>query len=217
MLITMEELPGIIMRSIMISGTATLLSTAWSLPLTIKLSLSKHPLKESLMGILNSLVGFPTVLVGLLLYLVFSSSGPLGMLRLIYTPQAIIIGEALLITPLMMSLLYEVVCRSVSVYWELAISLGASKRRATWFVMEQTLPELMIVLLMSFSRAIGELGVALLVGGNIKGFTRVITTSIALAIEAGEFDLAVFLGMVLLTMMILLATTVRLLRAWLEK
>ncbi|RLF23756.1 MAG: ABC transporter substrate-binding protein, partial [Thermoprotei archaeon] len=211
------ELPGIIMRSIMISGTATLLSTAWSLPLTIKLSLSKHPLKESLMGILNSLVGFPTVLVGLLLYLVFSSSGPLGMLRLIYTPQAIIIGEALLITPLMMSLLYEVVCRSVSVYWELAISLGASKRRATWFVMEQTLPELMIVLLMSFSRAIGELGVALLVGGNIKGFTRVITTSIALAIEAGEFDLAVFLGMVLLTMMILLATTVRLLRAWLEK
>ncbi|RLF24041.1 MAG: ABC transporter substrate-binding protein [Thermoprotei archaeon] len=213
----MEELPGIIMRSIMISGTATLLSTAWSLPLTIKLSLSKHPLKESLMGILNSLVGFPTVLVGLLLYLVFSSSGPLGMLRLIYTPQAIIIGEALLITPLMMSLLYEVVCRSVSVYWELAISLGASKRRATWFVMEQTLPELMIVLLMSFSRAIGELGVALLVGGNIKGFTRVITTSIALAIEAGEFDLAVFLGMVLLTMMILLATTVRLLRAWLEK
>jgi len=216
-LITMEELPGIIMRSIMISGTATLLSTAWSLPLTIKLSLSKHPLKESLMGILNSLVGFPTVLVGLLLYLVFSSSGPLGMLRLIYTPQAIIIGEALLITPLMMSLLYEVVCRSVSVYWELAISLGASKRRATWFVMEQTLPELMIVLLMSFSRAIGELGVALLVGGNIKGFTRVITTSIALAIEAGEFDLAVFLGMVLLTMMILLATTVRLLRAWLEK
>ncbi|RLF06916.1 MAG: ABC transporter substrate-binding protein [Thermoprotei archaeon] len=164
------------------------------------------------MGVFNTLIGFPTVLAGLLLYLLFSHAGPLGALNLLYTPQIIIIGQAILITPLLISLTYETFVKALSDYWELAISLGASKIQAYKLVIREVLGDVVIASLIAFARAIGELGVALLVGGNIKGFTRVLTTAIALEVEKGEFDKAMILGLVLFATILVVVLTARIIR-----
>ena len=152
----------------------------------------------------------PTVLVGLLFYFLFSSQGPLGFLHLLYTPQAIIVGESVLITPLLVSTGYRVLRGAVETYGELALSLGATEGQALGLVVRESLPGLLGSLVMGFSRAIGELGVALLVGGNIRGYTRVLTTAIALEVSKGSFEKAVALGCVLVAIALGVAVAVRL-------
>jgi len=199
-------------RSLLISGSATILATSWSLPASILLS-ERERAPRIVIPIVESIVGMPTVLVGLLLYMALSSSGPLGYLNLLYTPYAIILGQAILVTPLLISVLYRVLREATRVYGELAESLGADawQRRAT--VLSQSLSGLMGAIVMSFSRAIGELGVALMVGGNISGYTRVMTTAIALEVSKGNFELAASLGMILLSISALVSIALRLLGA----
>ncbi|HIE24336.1 MAG TPA: ABC transporter permease subunit, partial [Candidatus Korarchaeota archaeon] len=119
-------------------------------------------------------------------------------LRLLYTPLAISIGQAVLITPLLVTFAYQALEREKREVWELAISLGAQSRQASTTLFRETMPKLLNASLIVFNRAIGELGVALMLGGNIKGFTRVMTTAIALEVSKGEFELALFLGGLLL-------------------
>jgi len=207
-----SEALDITARSLFISSSATLLALLWSIPASIKIASLRSKWRDPIMGVFNTLIGFPTVLVGLLLYLLFSHAGPLGALNLLYTPQIIIIGQAILITPLSISLTYETFVKALSDYWELAISLGASRIQAYKLVIREVLGDIMIASLIAFARAIGELGVALLVGGNIKGFTRVLTTAIALEVEKGEFDKALILGLALFATILIVVLTARIIR-----
>lgn len=203
------EVLDITFRTLYISGLATVLSILWSLPAAYLLSFRQRiGLLESL---LESLVGIPTTLLGLLLFMLFSSSGALGFFKLLYTPQAIIIGQSILVTPLLISTSYRVLREVVVPYFELALSLGASKIQAMIIILRESAAGIIASIIMSFSRAVGELGVAMMVGGNIKGFTRVLTTAIALGVTRGEFETAIILGVILLALTISTAIAVKVL------
>jgi len=205
-----DETLATILRSIYVSGTATLLASVWSLPTSYVLTLKRRV--GVVEAVIESLVGIPTVLLGLLLYILLSSSGPLAPLgiKLLYTPQAIILGESLLVTPLMISTSYRVLKNSVVMYSELALSLGASKTQVMTLVIKESLPGVVASIIMSFSRALGELGIAMMVGGNISGYTRVMTTAIALGVVRGEFEEAIALGLVLMAIMVVISVTLKL-------
>lgn len=205
-----DETLATILRSIYVSGTATLLASVWSLPTSYVLTLKRRV--GVVEAVIESLVGIPTVLLGLLLYILLSSSGPLAPLgiKLLYTPQAIILGESILVTPLMISTSYRVLKNSVVMYSELALSLGASKTQVMTLVIRESLPGVVASIIMSFSRALGELGIAMMVGGNISGYTRVMTTAIALGVVRGEFEEAIVLGLVLMAIMVVISVTLKL-------
>lgn len=149
------------------------------------------------------------------MYMLLSSEGPLGFLRLLYTPYAVVLGQALLITPLLVSVSFRVLVQAHETFGELAVSLGATERQAMFLVVRESVPGLLAAIVMAFSRALGELGVALMVGGNIKGYTRVLTTAIALEVSRGEFELALALGGILVTALLATSLALRILRrAW---
>ncbi len=205
----MSELVEVTLRTLYISGTATLIAGVWGIPLAYLIS-SRRQLRP-LSHAMEALVGVPTVLVGLLLYLLLSRQGPLGFLNMLYTPQAIILGEAVLVTPLLVGVSHRVLSYSVKTYGELALTLGATEFQAMRIAVLQAAPGLIGAMIMAFSRAVGELGVALLVGGNIKGYTRTITTTIALEVSQGELFDAVLLGLVLVAIMISISLMLRIL------
>ena len=207
------ETGEIVLRSIFVSGLATVLASAWSLPLAFLLLISESRIGRILQDIFNSLVSIPTVVLGLLLYLVFSRSGPLGVFSLLYTPCIISIGQAVLITPLMISFLTSSLGKVKETVWETAVALGASKFQASITVLKEGYVQLVRSILVGFNRAIGELGVALMVGGNIRGYTRVMTTAIALEVSKGNFDLAITLGVMLLITTLAITVIVRFLGA----
>jgi len=206
-----DELFEITIRSLAISGTATLLAGSWSIPSAYLISRSSR-LSKILMPIVEAIVGLPTVLVGLLMYMLLCGRGPLGILNLLYTPYAITVGQAILISPLLISTSFRVLAHAQESYGELALTLGATERQAMQLVLVQSLPGLMASIVMSFSRALGELGVALMIGGNIRGYTRVITTAIALEVSRGEFELALMLGGVLVILLVAVSMSLRTLR-----
>ena len=203
------EVAEIAFRSLMVSGLATLMASIWSIPLAAALTHSKSKLCRAVLDVLNAMIGMPTVLIGLLLYLLLSRTGPLGVFNLLYTPLAISFGQAILITPLLVSLAAEHLGRVRESVSELALSLGATRVQMATTVIRETGPQLVSTVLVAFNRAIGELGVALMVGGNIRKFTRVMTTAIALEVEKGEFELALALGGILLFITILVTIMVR--------
>jgi len=207
-----NEVYEITLRSLYISSFATALALTWSIPISIKIATMKSDIRDAIISMFNALFALPTVLVGLLLYMLLSRSGPLGSLGLLYTPQAIIIGQAVLITPLLVSLMYEIFIKALSDYWELAMSLGATKGQAYMLIVREVLNDLLSSSLIGFGRAIGELGVALTIGGNIKGYTRVLTTAIALEVEKGEFEVAMILGGLLFVVILSIVLSVRVIR-----
>ena len=207
----LSEVLEITIRSITVSGAATLLASLWGIPMAYTISRSRE-LSALLMPVFEAIVGLPTVLVGLILYILLSSRGPLGVLKLLYTPYAIIIGQAILVTPLLVSTSFRVLYHVQEVYGELALTLGATDRQVMHLVLVQSFPGLLASMIMSFSRALGELGVALMVGGNIRGYTRVITTAIALEVSRGEFELALILGAILVAFLIAFSLSLRVLR-----
>ncbi len=200
----------ITLRSIYISGLAAILASIWSIPLGILLSISRTRYSKLLVSIFNMMIGLPTVLIGLLLYLILSRSGPLGFLNLLYTPTAIIVGQAILITPLIISLVYEVVAGESIELIEMLKTYGADKWKIIETLIEEARDRIIGTSVIGFERALGELGIALMLGGNIKGLTRVFTTSIALEVQKGEFELAIQLGFILLVIDLLLIILIRL-------
>lgn len=211
----MSEIVDITLRSLWISGSATLLASSWSI--LFAYYLSKNPsVARFIVSVLEGLVGVPTVLIGLLLYMLLSSRGPLGVLGLLYTPYSIIIGQAILITPLITSISYRVLSKSWSDYGELALTLGASEKQAISLVLRESLPGVIAAIVMGFSRASGELGIALMVGGNIRGYTRVLTTAIALEVSRGEFETALILGGILVVIVVIVSLSLRILKRMYE-
>ena len=189
----------ITIRSLHISGTATLLSVLWSLPLGVLIGIKTFLGKELVKGVFNALLGMPTVALGLILYLLFSESGPLGFLNILFYPQAIMIGQAILITPIIISLTISAVESVDPEIKDLAKTLGASDVEASLAVLRESIGGVSLAIIASFNRAIAELGVALAVGGNIRGLTRVLTTTIAMEMqERGRIEYGFALTGVLL-------------------
>jgi tungstate transport system permease protein len=204
-----QEVAEVVMRSLFISGTATVLATSWSIPIAMIITAKESEFRRALLDVANALVAIPTVIIGLVLYLLFSRSGPLGFFDILYTPIAIAIGQAVLITPLIISLSASVLRETRSGIWEMAVSIGATERQALVTMVAESFPKLLTTILLGFNRAIGELGVALMLGGNIKGFTRVMTTVIALEVSKGEFEFALTLAGILLLVTFAVTAIVR--------
>lgn len=189
---------GIVSRSLFFSGVAILLAALWGTPIAMLLALKNFRGKTIVKTFFNSLMGIPTVVLGLILYLVFSKGGPLGFLDLLYTPGAIILGEAILVTPILISIATSAIEAVDPEVMNLAKTLGASESQASIAVLKEALNGFLLSNIASFNRAIAELGVALLVGGNIVGLTDVLTTAISRYTQRGELDLAIALGIILM-------------------
>ncbi|MEM3536592.1 MAG: ABC transporter permease [Candidatus Bathyarchaeia archaeon] len=193
--------------SLFISGTATLLAALWGTPIAMILGLKNFRGKSLVKSFFNALIGMPTVALGLILYFIFSSKGgPLGFLRLLYTPTAVIIGEAVLITPIIVTLATTAIEAIDPEIANLAKTLGANDAQVSVAVLKEASNGIFSAILTSFNRAIAELGVALMVGGNI-----VLTTQIASQINY-DLTISVALTIILLLVVFLTNTLVYLIR-----
>lgn len=194
-----REVFSIVLLSFSISLTAVFFSSLFSLPLSLLLALKKFRGNRFIVSSMNSLMAVPAVAIGLVIYLLISRRGPLGVLGLLYTPWAMIIAQAILATPIITSLSHQTLKRVGSMVKETAVSLGASGWQMVLTVLKEAKSSLMAAFIVGFARVIGETGMTMMVGGNIKGATRVMTTAIALETMKGDFELAVALGIILLT------------------
>jgi tungstate transport system permease protein len=194
------EIYGIVSRSLFFSGTAVILAILWGTPLSMLIAMKEFRGKTVIKTFLNTLIGLPTVVLGLILFLIFSRGGPLGFLGLLYTPAAIIIGQAILVTPILVSIGVSAIESVDPEIMHLAKTLGASESQAQIAVLKEAVNGVVLSDIASFNRAIGELGVVLLVGGNLAGGglrTDVLTTAISRNTAIGEIGLAVALGILL--------------------
>jgi tungstate transport system permease protein len=205
------ELYGIVYRTLLFSGAAAIIATLWGTPIAMAISLKDFRGKNTVKAFINSLIGIPTVVLGLVLFLAFSNGGPLGFLGLLYTPSGIIIGEAILVTPIIISIATSAIEAVDPDIMNLAKTLGASESQASIAVLKEAVNGVLLSNFASFNRAVAELGVALLVGGNIAGSglrTDVLTTAISRYTQRGEFDLAIALGIILMLIVIAVNMTV---------
>jgi len=199
-------------RSLAVSGLATLLATLWAIPLAMIIALRSFRGKRLLKAFFNALLGIPTVVLGLILYLLFSRSGPLGLFHLLYTPLGISIGQSVLVAPIVISFGVSSIEATSSEVKDLAKTLGASDTQVSLKVAKEALGGVILSVVAAFNRAFAELGIAMMIGGNIANVTRVLTTSISLETAKGEIALSIALGIILLSIVFCLSLAVNLLR-----
>lgn len=185
-------------RSLSIAGTSCLLASLICLPLASLIHFRQFRGKRAIISTIQTLFAMPTVLVGLFVLVLFSRAGPLGLFRILFTPTAMVIGQILLISPLLLGFTISALSGVSKEVVDTATSLGASGFQTVWLVLREARYAVLAAVIMGFARAISEVGCALMVGGNIKGATRVITTAIALEASKGDIALAIALGMILL-------------------
>lgn len=205
-----SEVYATVYRTIYVAGLATLLACLWSIPIAVLLGLYNFRGKWFIKGIFNALLGIPTVALGLLLFLLFSRQGELGFLNLLFTLNGIAIGEAILVTPIIVSFTANALGSADTQLRDLARTLGASGLRTNITLIRETIWSIVLSLTASFNRCFGELGIATLVGGSILGETRVLTTSIAIWTNYGDFNRAMAFAVILMAIVIILALTVSL-------
>jgi tungstate transport system permease protein len=198
------KLLDIVLLSLRVSLTAVALSCIVGLPLGATIAVSGFPGRQTVVVVLNALMGLPPVVVGLAVYLLLSRAGPLGELGLLFTPTAMVIAQAILITPIIAALSRQVVEDGWSEYREQLRSLGEKRFGAAMTLLWDLRFSLVTIVLAGFGRAAAEVGAVIIVGGNIDGVTRVMTTAIALETSKGDLPLALGLGMVLLTIVLAL-------------
>lgn len=201
------EIMRIVMTSVLISLAASLIAAVLAIPAGVAMALHSFPGKNLAQHLLNTLMAMPTVVIGLLLYGMFSRQGPLGDWGLLFTPAAIIIAEAILIFPIMMNLTITAVNSADPRLVPTLQSLGASPLPMMLQVIRATRLAILAGIITGFGRAIGEVGAAMMLGGNIDGYTRTMTTAIALETSKGEFELGLALGIVLLVIAFVLNFT----------
>ncbi|MDH5437965.1 MAG: ABC transporter permease [Candidatus Bathyarchaeota archaeon] len=206
------EIIEITLRSIYVSGTATLLSAVWSLPLGLTIGIRDFYGKRLVKGVFNAFLGIPTVVLGLVLFLLIRHAGPLGFLDLLFTPLAIIVGQAILITPIMVSFTTSAVESIDPEIRDLAKTLGATEIQASLAVLKEAAEGALLAFIASFNRAIAEMGVAYMVGGSIPGFTMVLTTAIALQRDMANIELGLTLATILLSIVFAINLTVNLIQ-----
>jgi tungstate transport system permease protein len=193
-----DGLYAIVWLSLKVSCTSALLASAVGMPLGAWLAIARFPGRGVLVAALNALLGLPSVVVGLGVYLLLSRNGPFGSLGLLFSPSAMVVAQTLLIAPMVASLAREQLQDSWSEYREQFQSLRVSMPRAIVALLHDCRFGLLTLLLAAFGRAIAEVGAVMTVGGNIAGATRVMTTAIALETSKGDLPLALGLGVVLL-------------------
>ena len=194
------EVLQIIGLSLRVSLTAVVLAALIGLPLGALLAVKRFPGRSLVVVVIDALMGLPPVVVGLTVYLLVSRSGPLGALGILYTPTAMILAQCVLVLPIVTALTRETVEEMWEEYGEQLRSLGASPGRATLTILWDARFRLVTGLLAGFGRAVAEVGAVLIVGGNINGVTRVMTTTIALETSKGDIPLALGLGGILLVL-----------------
>jgi tungstate transport system permease protein len=199
LLVTLDpDLVGILLLSLRVSLSALGLAALVGLPIGAALALSRFPGRNLLLIAINTLMGLPPVVVGLLVYLMFSREGPFGGLEWLFTSKAMIVAQFVLITPIVAALSRQTLTDLWEEYGETLTSLGASRWRAGPTLLWDGRHQLLTTLLAGFGRAIGEVGAVIVVGGNIAHVTRVLTTAITLETRRGDIPLALGLGIVLL-------------------
>jgi tungstate transport system permease protein len=208
------QLLGIVALSLKVSLTAVFLSSCIGLPIGAAIAVGRFPGRRSLTVILNGLMGLPPVVVGLLVYLMLSRAGPLGAFGLLFTPTAMVIAQVVLITPIVAALARQIVADAWRDYEEQLRSLGASTPRAAFTLLVDTRFSLSTAVLAGLGRAVAEVGAVMIVGGNIDGVTRVMTTSIALETSKGDLPLALALGFILIAIVLILNAIAHGVREW---
>lgn len=198
------QLVDIVVLSVQVSLTAVAIAALAGLPLGAMLAVRRFPGRHAVIVFLNALMGLPPVVAGLLVYLMLSRAGPLGELGILFTPTAMVIAQAVLVTPIIAALSRQTLEDLWSEYEEQLRSLGATRTRAALTLLWDSRFSLVTIVLAGFGRAAAEVGAVMIVGGNIEGVTRVMTTAIALETSKGDLPLALGLGIILLTLVITL-------------
>jgi tungstate transport system permease protein len=204
-----RELWGIIWLSCKVSGSALLIATLAGLPLGALMGLKRFPLKEAGLSLMHTFMGLPPVVVGLFLYLFLSRQGPLGFFGLLYTPSAMILAQTILAFPIVVSLSQAAIVKVDPVVRLAARSLGATPLQESVTVIKEARYGIMVGVVAALGRVMAEVGAIIIVGGNIAGYTRVMTTTIALETDKGNFALAMALGIILLSLSLLINLALR--------
>jgi tungstate transport system permease protein len=194
--------------SISVSLTATAIAAGVSLPIGAALAIFPFPGRRLIVVLINAFFGLPPVVVGLILYLALSRSGPLGFLALLFTPTAMVIAQTILATPIITALVHRASERAWARYSDELITDGATRLQAVPQILTIIRAELVTAILAGFGRTVSEVGAVILVGGNIRGLTRTMTTTIALQTSQGDLSLALALGAMLVGISISISATV---------
>jgi tungstate transport system permease protein len=193
-----RELLVIVGCSLKVSGLATVLAAIIGLPLGFTIAFTTFPGKRLTLTCLNTLLALPTVVIGLLVYALISRRGILGSLDLLYTQKAMVIGQIILIIPVIATMTIAAISRIDKRYRTTALTLGANSYQMAWVVFVEARFGVIAAVIAAFGRVIAEIGISMMLGGNAKGFTRTMTTAMALEYDKGEFILAVALGIILM-------------------
>ena len=207
----------IVGRSLAVSGTACALACGLGLVLGAWLGVARFAGRGAVLTLLNTCLAVPSVVVGLVIYLLLSRSGPLGFLGWLFSFKAMVLAQAVLVLPVVTALTRQVVEDTEGLHGEQLQSLGASPLMRSLLLAWDERYALLTVLIASFGRAVSEVGAVMIVGGNVDGFTRVMTTAIALETSKGDLPLALGLGLILLGVVLLLNVLIALLRRWRER
>ncbi len=205
------ELVEITGLSLRVTLGATIIAALIGLPVGAFLAISRFRARRTVIALVNALMGLPPVVVGLVVYVLLSRSGPLGVLGLLFTPTAMVVAQVIIITPIVASIAHQAIRELWADYHDLLVSLNASPRQRVVALLWDGRRALLTASLAGFGRAIGEVGAIMIVGGNIDHATRVLTTAIALETGKGAFGMALALGFVLIALAIAVNLTVHVL------
>jgi len=193
-----QMLFGIILLSLKVSGSALFIATAIGVPAGALLGLKRFPGRDLAISSVNTLMGLPPVVVGLFVYLLLSRKGPLGFMGLLYSPTAMVVAQTILALPIVTALCHSAIVNIDPIIRLSARTLGATPGQETIAVIREARYGILSAVIAAFGRVMAEVGAILIVGGNIAGYTRVMTTTIALETDKGNFELALALGIILL-------------------
>ena len=197
-----RDLIEVAVRSLRVTVTAVVIASALGMPLGAWLAVNRFRWRRHVIAVMNALMGLPPVVVGLIVYLLLSRTGPFGVLDLLFTPTAMIIAQVIIVTPLVASIAHQAVRELWADYHDLLISIHTTKSQRVRALLWDGRRALLTAALAGFGRAIGEVGAVMIVGGNIDHATRVLTTAIALETGKGNLSLALGLGFVLIALAI---------------
>jgi len=199
LLVTLDpEVVRIVVLSLKVSGTATLVALLIGLSGGVALAFLRFPGRNIVVAAVNTGMGVPPVVVGLFVSILLWRNGPLGMLELLYTPTAMIVAQVVIATPIVMGIsLAALQALPEKLRWQ-AIGLGASRHQAVWILVREARLPLLAAVMAGFGGVISEIGASIMVGGNIKGYTRVLTTATVMETSRGNFEIAIGLGIILL-------------------
>ena len=194
------EMVSIVAVSLKVSGTSTVLASLMGVPAGFLVAYGSFPGKRMVITILNTLLALPTVVIGLFVYAFISRRGILGPLDLLYTQKAMVIGQTILILPIVATFTIAAISRIDERYRKTAMTLGANRLQTAFVIFREARFGIVAAVIAAFGRVIAEVGISMMLGGNARGFTRTMTTAMALEYDKGQFALAVALGIILLSL-----------------